>query len=383
MREFAGVGVAFEFPQNGEGLFNQHIKVTALVLSAIMGKYNFVRFSPLHTRVGDMGGPWAERNFSDFYDLDHVKQTLKASSMNAILDLSELSTLYPGATVCQGGIGIPRSCMDVADTNINQTAELEAQTHNLHSAAEGTWQACKHQHPELTKAQAVLLLGCSAPNNMYRYSHLPLDVLKQAHDVVQFNARLRSFAQRIMDHMGGADHYNGMHLRLEGDSAYWLGHASGMVNHHTMYWTAYYAAATTLDLDHTKPLYVTAGKHLTEQAGMLQILQKRFATRTVSRTDVLSADELKGLGADEAAIIDHLVLQRSAKLVGFPFSTFSQFLANNRQVLGYQMNDTFAYADADGLLWDLGRHGYASDALLEKLLGCWTFEPLKVPPRYV
>jgi hypothetical protein len=100
---------------------------------------------------------------------------------------------------------------------------------------------------------------------------------------------------------------------------------------------------------------VTAGKHLSDQAGRLQIFQKRFATRTVSRTDVLSADELKDLGADEAAIIDHLVLQRSAKLVGFPFSTFSLFLANNRQVLVYEGDTTFAYADAEGLLWKPAR----------------------------
>jgi hypothetical protein len=119
-------------------------------------------------------------------------------------------------------------------------------TGNLHSSAESTWQACKRQHPDLVKSKAVILLGCGSPNNVYRYSHLPLAVvLKQAHDITQFNARLWvRAAHHGPHHMGGADHYNGMHLRLEGDSAYWLGHASCMVNHHTMYWTAYYAAAT-------------------------------------------------------------------------------------------------------------------------------------------
>jgi hypothetical protein len=383
MREFAGVGVAFEFPQNGEGLFNQHIKVMSLMLTVIMGNMTFIRFSPVHTRVGDMGGPWADRNFSDFYDIDLVRRKLREKGVEAVLNVSELATVYPNTTVCQGGIGIPRGCTDKPDTNIDQEADLQFQQQNLRGAVEGTWQACKHQVPDADKKRAVILLGCGSPNEMYRFSHLPLGALKEAHDILQFNSRLRSYAQRITDRLGGIDSYNGMHLRLEGDSAYWLGHAAHMVNHHTMYWTAYYAAAVKLDLDHTKPLYVTSGKHLTEQATMLELVQKRFASKTVSRGDFLTADELQGLGADEAAIIDHVVLQRSAKLVGFPFSTFSIFLDNNRLVLSYNPNTTFGWADADGLLWDLGRHGYGTNAYLERLAGCWSFLPLKVPPRYV
>jgi hypothetical protein len=49
---------------------------------------------------------------------------MSGKRLDVILNTTELSALHPGATVCEGGIGIPRGCMDIGDTNINQTAEL-------------------------------------------------------------------------------------------------------------------------------------------------------------------------------------------------------------------------------------------------------------------
>jgi hypothetical protein len=47
--------------------------------------------------------------------------------------------------------------------------------------------------------------------------------------MLRFAPKMRNMANKIIEHLGGFDSYNGMHLRLEGDSAFWLGEAAGLV----------------------------------------------------------------------------------------------------------------------------------------------------------
>ncbi len=55
-------------------------------------------------------------------------------------------------------------------------------------------------------------------------------------------------------------------------------------------------------------------------------------------------------------------------------------------LLGHDPNTSWAYADARGLLWELGRKGFelgGTGTFLERLLGCWAYLPLKVPPTFM
>ena len=105
---------------------------------------------------------------------------------------------------------------------------------------------------------------------------------------------------------------------------------------------------------------------------MMAIFKKRFASKVLTKADFLTPDKLEGLGVDQLAAIDYLVLRHAAKVVGFPFSSMSAYLRSARYLDGYHPDQTFQLADGSGLLWELGQVG--GDQPWENLkIGCWGF----------
>lgn len=59
-------------------------------------------------------------------------------------------------------------------------------------------------------------------------------------------------------------------------------------------------------------------------------IRVQFASAVLHKELYLSRDELRGIGNEQSALIDLLVLRRSASLVGISVSTFSFYLAELR-----------------------------------------------------
>jgi hypothetical protein len=217
--QFAGLGFSYFVLDSGEGLFNQHIRHGSMMACAIAANASFIRMPNFRTRDANMGGGWTGRPISTVYDVEHIK-----SHMKVVFNISELEHLYPGKTVCSGELNFLDGCV----TRPSDWDELKEYHISLHNTIEGIWDGCKAA-AQGKRSNAVIVISHSSPGWIWKWSNMPRWLQAQTHDMLRFAPKMRTMATKIIDHLGGAESYNGMHLRLEGDSAFWLGEAAGLV----------------------------------------------------------------------------------------------------------------------------------------------------------
>ncbi|PRW61509.1 hypothetical protein C2E21_0368 [Chlorella sorokiniana] len=136
---------------------------------------------------------------------------------------------------------------------------------------------------------------------------------------LKFAPRLEELASRVSAKIGGL--FNGGHLRLEPDMG--LDVQAAMLE----YMDVMRAVGFKADL----PLYfasglLTYGDRTTFNQVSQQLINASLCSRAVAKEILLPAAEFEGLNSEQSALIDLLVLTRSAALVGHRDSSFSLYV---------------------------------------------------------
>ena len=189
-------------------------------------------------------------------------------------------------------------------------------------------------------------------------SHLHSDVARN----VPFSARLRGLASKAVSRLlelTGAAAFNGVHLRIEGDSPNQdfmegvrpdlaLGMRAGRkaVTRVSLccpgrqpMLQAYLEAFQTIGLDSLLPLYISSG--VFEAEPTFAATWQNNASSLNSHKELLLAEaDLAQLHSEQKAAVDFLVLVRATKFVGWAGSSFSFWAAEHRRMLGLPDNST-------------------------------------------
>ena len=317
-------------------------------------------------RMDSMEGRWVRRPLNELYDVAHVQSSLK--SLYGIDFVTNLSAYKPN--VCRGAQQLSTCHARPHEIGDDEMGYYQRQ---IETSIGETWQQCVNDGGgNHNKETATVLLECGHAYEQWRYNKLPPSIPANLHKALQFSERIRGLAADIIRSLGGENKYNSMHLRLEGDSNHWIRACSDFVNDTpSLYWSMFYQAAANLGFDNALPVYVTVGPAELSNK-MASIFKDRFASKIFNKFDLLPREKLEGLGVDQLAAIDFVVLLHAEKAIGFPFSTYSAYLQSARHLQGYHPTRSFQMADGAGLLWRLGRVGYGT--FLEKLYNvCWSF----------
>ena len=318
-----------------------------------------------------MQGGWIDRPLDQLYDVAHLTRSMK--QMYGIEVLTSLVAFADEASTCRGLQQVP-AC-HVRPPHVEGTDEVAYYRSQIDASINTTWQGCMSSRPDVAgrKDSITVLLGHTNAFLQWRWSRLPPSIPANLHQALRFTDRLQGLAAEVVRGLGGRDAYNGVHLRVEGDSGYWIRHCNFLGDVPSLYWSMYYQAAASLGFNNSVPLYAASG-HAALDSPMMAIFKKRFASKVLTKADFLTPEKLEGLGVDQLAAIDYLVLRHAAKVVGFPFSSMSAYLRSARYLDGYHPDQTFQLADGSGLLWELGRVGSGLPYDPEHLsIGCWSF----------
>ncbi|GBF93697.1 hypothetical protein Rsub_06800 [Raphidocelis subcapitata] len=142
-----------------------------------------------------------------------------------------------------------------------------------------------------------------------------------------FNSTVEALAEEVAAAIGGA--FNGAHMRIEIDM--------GLKAEQAM--PEYIAEMRRLGFNASAPLYAASGLLTYNDTRAFRRMEAALKTagvcsRVLAKEFLISPDRLAGLHSEQLALVDLLVLTRSARLVGHKASTFSYFARDLRALRG-------------------------------------------------
>ncbi|GBF97806.1 hypothetical protein Rsub_11332 [Raphidocelis subcapitata] len=264
---------------------------------------------------------WSRPHFNHSVDEDVWN---KNTPIATLLDIAEMRRRLAPA-----GIDVLESTEDDALV-MRHTCEQAAQSFSpLESIPNAVWRV----------RSLVDSIRMRRPANQ-RCIHFQRYMLFWAHDLTSganlpylaaqslaFNSTVEALAEEVAAAIGGA--FNGAHMRIELDM--------GLKAEKAM--PQYITHMRRLGFNASAPLYAASGLLTYNDTGAFRRMEEALksagvCSRVLSKEFLVGPERLAGLHSEQLALVDLLVLTRSARFVGHKASTFSYFARDLRALRG-------------------------------------------------
>ncbi|PRW61462.1 long-chain-fatty-acid-- ligase [Chlorella sorokiniana] len=304
------VYVRYRVPTGGLcNQLNSHVNALSLALGmgadAVVFPYSVYRESFNHTRGG---GTWKHASSTTLFDLDATRQELEAWGLE--MHVAPLSDQEQVDTPWINCVAADPAMFEKPPGYKFLQANLATLVSKLREEFRKLW--AQHGPSTCIVVDAGNAFGALRTNSTGNLTVVAAASLK-------FAPRLEELASRVAAKIGGP--FNGGHLRLEPDMG--LDVQAAMLE----YMDVMRAVGFKADL----PLYfasglLTYGDRTTFNQVSQQLINASLCSRAVAKEILLPAAEFEGLNSEQSALIDLLVLTRSAALVGHRDSSFSLYV---------------------------------------------------------
>ena len=173
-----------------------------------------------------------------------------------------------------------------------------------------------------------------------------------------FAPNLERIAINVIDKLNQlAPSFNGVHLRIEDDYVHhpYLDHQNTCNNSLHCLDAQYVPAMKRAKFTQQVPLFVASGIFTARPEYQLRVVQTLipFGSCILHKEDLVDKQELDYLNSEQLAVIDFMLMRRTAKFVGVFDSSFSKLVARFRETDGHESSTNTFARDFDATRVDL------------------------------
>ncbi len=204
-------------------------------------------------------------------------------------------------------------------------------------------------------SRVVINLGW--PSEKIKISSHP-NIFSQVLDSVVFAPALEYIAEAILLKLHQlAPHFNGVHLRIENDYVHHphLDHQGTCDNSLHCLDAQFVPAMQQANFSQELPLFIASAFFTAQPQHQSSVLQKLspFGSRILHKEALADKGQLEPLNPEQLAVIDFMLMRRTATFVGVIDSTFSKLVARFRVHDGCDIGSNFFARDFDRARVDL------------------------------